>query len=276
MVLFYVNGALVEADAAQISVLDHGLVVGDGVFETVLLHAGRPFALERHLQRIERSAAGLGLEAPDLEELRSAVGEVVKASGLDRGRIRLTITAGDGPLGSGRLAGNQTVVVAVGPESEEHASSSVAVVPWTRNERGALSGLKTTSYGENVRALAWANERGADEAIFANTVDLLCEGTGSNVFVVRGGELVTPTLGSGCLAGITRALVLETHGGAERDVPIADFAAASLDEAFITSSIRGVQPIAAIDGVPMQSCPGPVTEKAAAAYLQLLSTTAEP
>lgn len=276
MAVFYVNGALVDGDDAQVSVLDHGLVVGDGVFETLLLHDGRAFALERHLERLGRSATGLGLDPPDRKELRSAVADVVAASGLRRGRIRLTVTSGIGPLGSGRTAGRQTVVVAVAPESESHDSSAVAVVPWRRNERGALSGLKSTSYGENVRALAWANERGADEAIFANTIDALCEGTGSNVFIVRGGELLTPPLASGCLAGITRDLVIETHGATEVDLPLATFDPATLEEAFLTSSIRGVQPISAIDGVKLASSPGPVTEKAAATYDALLSSTAEP
>jgi branched-chain amino acid aminotransferase len=272
----YVNGALVDDAEAQVSALDHGLVVGDGVFETIFVHEGRPFALERHLVRLERSATGLGLERPDLEEVRGAIGDVVAASGYSRARLRVTVTAGRGPLGSGRLPGRQSVVVAIAPEGEASDSSAVAVVPWRRNERGALSGLKTTSYGENVLALAWAGERGADEAIFANTVENLCEGTGSNIFIVRGGELVTPTLQSGCLAGITRALVLETYGGEERDLPVAEFVPDGLDEAFLTSTVRGVQPISAIDGVALGSCPGPVTAKASAAYLELLGRTAEP
>lgn len=276
MAIVYVNGALVDEDEAQVSVLDHGLVVGDGVFETVRLHDGHVFALQRHLERLARSAGGLGLDPPDLGALRTAVGDVVAASGLAQGRVRLTLTAGKGPLGSGRIPGPPTVVVAVAPEGAQPRSSAVAVVPWTRNERGALAGLKTTSYGENVVALAWANEQGADEAVFANTAGALCEGTGSNVFVVLDGRLVTPPLTSGCLAGITRALVLETHGALEEDLPIGQFAASHVEEAFITSSIRGVQPISAIDAVPLASCPGPVTEKAGAAYAELLASTNEP
>lgn len=276
MAIFYVNGALVDDDEAQVSVLDHGLVVGDGVFESVLLRAGRPFALERHLARMTRSAAGLGLDAPDLDELRRAVAAVVAAAHLDDGRIRLTVTDGRGPLGSGRSPGRQTVVVAVAPALEAWGPAPVVVVPWRRNERGALAGLKTTSYGENVRALAWAAERGAGEAIFANTRDELCEGTGSNIFVGRDGQLCTPPLDSGCLAGITRGLVLETHGATEVDLPLSDFDATVLDEAFITSAIRGVQAVASIDGVPLPNCPGPLTAKAAADYEELRATTDEP
>ena len=274
--LAYVNGELVEESEAQVSALDHGFVVGDGVFETVLLDAGRAFALDRHIDRLARSAAGLGLEPPDLAEVRMAVGRVVTASAIGRGRIRITLTAGRGPLGSARLAGAPTLVVAVAPDADTHRSSSVVVVPWRRNERGALAGLKTTSYGENVLALAYALDRGGDEAIFANTVDNLCEGTGSNIFLVREGHLVTPPLSSGCLAGITRALVLEIVGASEEDVDIAELVPTVVEEAFLTSSLRGVQPIASIDGKELGACPGPVTEKARAAYGELLGSTDEP
>jgi branched-chain amino acid aminotransferase len=276
MTLVYVNGKLVAEQDAVVSAFDHGLVVGDGVFETVLLDAGRPFALRRHLERLERSASGLGIEIPRPAEIRSAVADVVRASGYERGRIRITVTAGNGPLGSARLASSPTLVVAIAPEAGSGTCSSVVVVPWRRNERGALAGLKTTSYGENVVALAYAHDRGADEAIFANTRDELCEGTGSNVFLVRDGRLVTPPLTSGCLAGITRALVLEHVGAVEEDLDLADLDPSHIEEAFLTSSIRGIQPIAAIDGAHLAECPGPVTQKTIALYRDLLATNAEP
>ena len=106
------------------------------------------------------------------------------------------------------------------PLDEAAESSRVATVPWPRNERGALAGLKTTSYGENVVMLAYAKARGAGEAVMANLAGHLCEGTGTNVFYVVDGELRTPSLESGCLAGVTRALVLEWYGGREVDEPI--------------------------------------------------------
>jgi branched-chain amino acid aminotransferase len=272
----YVNGELVAEQDALVSAFDHGLVVGDGVFETVLLDAGRPIALGRHLGRLERSGSGFGIEIPRADEIRSAVADVVRASGFERGRIRITVTAGNGPLGSARLSARPTLVVAVAPESDPGASSSVVVVPWRRNERGALAGLKTTSYGENVLALAYAHDHGADEAIFANTRDALCEGTGSNIFVVRDGRLVTPPCTSGCLAGITRALVLELVDAIEQDLDIAELDPSRVEEAFLTSSIRGIQPIAAVDGARFADCPGPVTRKVAAAYAELLAANAEP
>ena len=134
MSLCYVNGALVDERDARVSALDHGFVVGDGVFETVLLRGGRPFALRRHLERIARSASGLGIEPPDVVEIRRATDDVVRASGLTEGRIRITVTDGLGPLGSARLDGPRTVVVAVAPAEEGHPERcSVAVPPWRRN-----------------------------------------------------------------------------------------------------------------------------------------------
>ena len=124
-------------------------------------------------------------------------------------------------MGSGRAAhASPTLVVALGPLEPRTTPSSAVTVPWPRNERGALAGLKTTSYAENVVALAYADERGGDEAIFANLAGHLCEGTGSNVFYAVGGELRTPTLASGCLAGITRELLLEWCDVVEVDEPI--------------------------------------------------------
>ena len=138
--------------------------------------------------------------------------------------------------------------------------TSVVTVPWPRNERGALAGLKTTSYGENVVALAYAAERHASEAVFANIAGNLCEGTGSNVFYVLDGELRTPTLASGCLAGISRALVLEWYGGREVDEPVDVLGEAS--EVFLVSTTRDVQAVRACDGRELPA-PGPVTREVA-------------
>lgn len=266
-VLVWINGSLVGEDEAYVSFRDHGLVVGDGVFETVKVVDGRPFALTRHLARLRRSALGLGLPAPDLDAVRDGAWRVVEGAGDDGpgageiGRLRITVTGGRGPLGSGRYDDAAlNVVIALATQAAPEGTNDVAVVPWSRNEHGALAGLKTTSYAENVRALAYAHERGASEAIFGNTAGNLCEGTGSNVFLVQDGELVTPPLSAGCLAGVTRALVLEWAGGAERDVPLDALAAA--DEAFLTSTARDVRPIRAVDGRVLPAAPGPVTREA--------------
>lgn len=130
-------------------------------------------------------------------------------------------------------------------------------MPWVRNERSAVAGLKTTSYAENVVALAAAHRAGASEALLANTVGRLCEGTGSNVFVVLDGELHTPPLESGCLAGITRALVVEWAGAKETDLPFE--ALEQAEEVFVTSSLRDAQAVVRLDGRELGTEPGRVT-----------------
>ncbi|MFG2308262.1 aminotransferase class IV [Streptomyces sp. NPDC048566] len=256
----WLDGGLQDMDAARVSVLDHGLTVGDGIFETVKAVHGRPFALTRHLDRLARSARGLGLPEPDADEVRRACAAVLDANPMPLGRLRITYTGGHGPLGSDRGDRGTTLVVALGSSDRRPDTTAVVTVPWTRNERGALTGLKTTSYAENVVALARAREHGASEALFANTVGRLCEGTGSNVFVVLDGEIHTPPVASGCLAGITRALTVEWTGARETDLPVDVLDRA--DEVFLTSTLRDVQAVHRIDGRELPGAPGPVTAKA--------------
>ena len=270
----WLNGALVDEADAAVRVSDHGLTVGDGVFETLRTHGGRPFAVRRHLERLARSAAGMGLAVPDPAGLRVALEEVAAASGLAEAALRITVTSGPGPLGSARGTEGPTVLVTAGALVPRPAGVAVVVVPWPRNERAALAGVKTTSYGENVVALARARSLGADEAIFANLAGHLCEGTGSNVVVATGGRLVTPPLGSGCLAGVTRALVIEACGVLEDDLPLAALAGA--DEAFLTSTTRDVQAIRAVDGRALPAAPGPFTTAAAATFAALVSADPDP
>ncbi|MQA98591.1 MAG: 4-amino-4-deoxychorismate lyase [Streptosporangiales bacterium] len=269
------KATLSDAEQARLSVFDHGLTVGDGVFETVKAVDGRPFALTRHLRRLHRSATGLGLAAPDLDAIADGVAEVLGAGPRSPlARVRITVTGGVSPLGSERGDAAPTMVVAASPMRAWADTGDVAVVPWPRNERGALTGLKTTSYGENVRALQHARAHGASEAIFGNTVGNLCEGTGSNVFCVIGGRLVTPPLSAGPLDGITRALVLEWVGGEEQDVPLG--ALAEAEEAFLTSTTRDVQPIRAVDGHVLPAAPGPFTRRAMEIFAERGATDLDP
>lgn len=258
--MIWVNGGLRAADAAQVSVLDHGLTVGDGIFETVKSVRGRTFALTRHLDRLTRSARGLGLPDPDHDEVRAACAAVLDANPVEMGRLRITYTGGLSPLGSDRGDAGPTLVVAVGETHRRPDTTAVITVPWTRNERGAVTGLKTTSYAENVVALARAREQDASEALFANTVGDLCEGTGSNVFVVLDGQLHTPPVSSGCLAGITRALTVDWTGAQETRLPFDVLDRA--EEIFLTSSLRDVQAVHRVDGRTLPGAPGPVTTKA--------------
>jgi len=275
----WVDGALVAVDQARISPFDHGLLVGDGVFETIRVYGGHPFAWTRHLDRLAHSADGLGLPVPDRDELRAAAVAVLQANDHLEARLRITVTGGVAPLGSERGAAGPTVVVASSPLRPWPAAVSVVVVPWVRNDRGATAGLKTTSYAENVRALAYAHERGASEAMFANTRDELCEATGSNVFVVRDGVVATPPGSSGCLLGVTRALVLELaakSGITVDESPLSLDALRDADEAFLTSTTREVQPISAVDDRALPSVPGPVAATLSTAFTALVAQDLDP
>jgi branched-chain amino acid aminotransferase len=276
-VFAYVNGSVVSEAEAAVDIFDHGFTVGDGVFETIALRNGTAFALTRHLTRLVRSAVRMGLPRPDLQELRRAVHLVVAANPeIGWGAIRVTYTSGPGSVGSGRGRSGATIVVGAREIPRHDSLAEVITVPWPRNDRGALVGIKTTSYAENALALADAHRQGATEAIFANTQGNLCEGTGANVFLVINGELVTPPLSAGCLDGITRGLLMELCGlpVEERDVPVEVLYLS--DEAFLTSATRDVQPIRSVDGRGVPTCPGPLTERAAAAYAALLADDPDP
>ena len=269
----WADGRILGTGEAAVPANDHSVVVGDGVFETTKLLDGVPFALTRHLARLARSAAGLGIQAPDDARIREAIAEVVAA---DRraGLLRITWSSGPGPLGSGRGDGPGTLVLSTGPGNVWPATERVHLGPWTRNEHGALTGLKTTSYAENALALAAAHRRGCTEALFRNTAGHLCEGTGTNVFLVVDDVLVTPPLSSGCLAGVTRGLLLELVEVVERDVALDEIEVAS--EAFLSSATRDVSSIAAVDDHDLPTAPGPVTTAVAAAFADLVARTPDP
>jgi branched-chain amino acid aminotransferase len=275
----WIDGEMVPVAEAKVSVMDHGLVVGDGVFETLRVYGGVPFAWSRHLARLRASADGLGLRLPDVSSLHAAADAVLEANGLTEARLRITVTGGVAPPGSGRANATPTTFMLASPIDPATPDVDVVIVPWTRNENGALAGLKTISYASNVRALAFAHERGAGEAIFPNTKGNLCEATGSNVFLVPDAELITPPATAGCLLGVTRALVLElAHRSGieavERDVAVG--ALAEADEAFLSSTTREVQPIARVDGTPMRKVGGPVSSRLAAAFRDLVAHDLDP
>lgn len=262
----WVDGALTDPYAPALSAIDHGVTVGDGVFETAKVVRGEVFAYSRHAERLDRGLAGLGLDPADRSVVSAGITAVL-AEPLEFGRIRWTVTAGPGPLGSERGEGGYTYIVTAAPVPPPPASISVVTVPWTRNERAATVGLKTTSYADNVVALAHARARSAGEAILANTRGELCEGTGSNIFVVLDGVIVTPPLTSGALAGVTRELVLEWCG--EDGIPIREEsllmeALSEADEVFITSSTRDVLPVERVDDRVLSV--GPLTRVAAESF----------
>jgi branched-chain amino acid aminotransferase len=238
----WLNGRLYDdPDQAMIAGTDHGLVVGDGVFETLKVTERGAFAVRRHLSRLSRSAAALQLPAPDHGQIRKAIEAVLEGRGFPCGKLRITYTGGGGPLGSEAAYGPPTLIAALAPADAAAPIASIVTTPWTRNEHGALAGVKSISYAENVRALRYAAERQATEAIFLNTAGHVCEGTGSNIFLVFADTIITPPLSSGPLAGITRELIMEWSSVQERDLTLDE--AKRADEVFITSSMRNVQAV---------------------------------
>lgn len=259
------NGELYGPDDnPSVPVTDHGLVVGDGVFEALKITAAGPFAVQKHLDRMTRSSAALQLPSPDHAVVRAAIEAVCDGQDWEFGKIRITYTGGEGPLGSQAAYGPPTLVVIAEPASPPEPVVDVVTAPWRRNENGALAGVKSTSYAENVRGLAYAHERDASETIFLNTVGDVCEGTGSNLYCVFGNRVVTPPLASGPLAGITREVLLDWCDVIEEDFTMTQ--AAQADEVFITSSLRDVQAVRRWDAVEY-AAPGPRTAEIAAEFL---------
>lgn len=258
------QGALVAAADATVSAFDHGFTVGDGIFETMKVVDGRLFLWPWHLERLHASAEHMRIPLPDdalltdvvMAIARDSVGEVGAAA-----RVRLTISAGLGPLGSARFEVPPTIVCAASAMPVRSGDARLHIASWPRNERSPLSGVKSTSYAENVLALAEATSVGAGEALFFNTAGALCEGTGSNVFIVEGGVVVTPPRSAGLLAGVTRRFVLgladERIPALERSISPAELAAA--DEVFITSTFQDVRGVCDIDGRALDV--GPVTRE---------------
>ena len=268
---FWLNGRICQPAEAVISPFDHGLLVGDGVFETLVARGGVAFAALEHWERLVRSCEVMGLMPMSWDDFQRAIATVLEANGLTEARVRVTQTSGEGPLGSDRGAGQGTMLVTASGLNAWGPTERVLVAPWTRNEHGALAGVKSISYAENVRALAHAKARGCGEALLANTRGELCEGTGSNVFVVRRGRLMTPPLSSGCLAGVTRMLVLRACAEAgiecaEEAMPVAVLK--ECEEAFLTSSTRDVHAISEVDGRALEE--GKVTEAVGEAFAELV------
>ena len=262
----WVNGRLVDADDATVSVFDHGLTVGDGVFETAKVVGGVPVRADPAPRPAGGSAAGLGLPAPDdgagarrgrrgARRQRRAPRRAAAAAhhGTPAAPSPLGSDRGDAGTDAGRRAGADD---RRGPIDRRRSSSCRGAA----TSAAPSAGVKTTSYAENVVALAHAKAAAASEAVFANTAGKLCEGTGSNVFVVLDGELVTPPLASGCLAGVTRGAGARVGRRGRGDLPIG--ALAEADEVFLTSSTRDVQAVhgrGRAGAAGRSDKPGPVT-----------------
>lgn len=273
MTSVWIDGRLVAPDEAMVPAVSPGVQVGLGVFEALAVVGGEAFALTRHLGRLARSAEIVGVPVPYTDdELRAAVGAVL-ATDPEASKVRITVSA----MGVAGAADTAPPVVVVNSVRQAPWPDTARVVlsSFVRNERAPSSGAKTNSYADNVLALAAARHAGADEALLCDSNGFLSEGTSSNVFVVVDGELCTPSLANGGLGGMTRELLCEIVPVRRRDdITVAQLLTAP--EVFVTSSTRGVHPVASIDGRPVEQCPGPLTVAAADAYAALQRRTLDP
>ena len=279
--IIYLNGSLVPREGAKISPFDRGFLYGYGLFETMRSYGGRLFRLDRHLARLMGGAEKLGFAAAlDPTELVQALYKTIEANKLSDARIRLTVSAGEGER---RLAlpsgGTLTIIIVaeelVPPPSQFYRKCLCAVlVSPMRNSLSPLSRIKSTNFLDNLIAHSEAVALGADEAILLNERGFVCECSTSNIFLVMGGKLITPSVESGILPGITREAVLELANAlgievVEREVRVAELLRA--DEAFLTNSIIEIRPITEIvDGKPIGlGKPGDVTKRLMTAYREL-------
>ncbi|HEY3945711.1 MAG TPA: aminotransferase class IV [Solirubrobacteraceae bacterium] len=227
-----VDGALMLAAAATIPANDEGLLRGDGIFEVIRVYDGKPFALEAHLQRLERSALNLRL-ALDLESVRAEAARLLAhaGSGPDHELLRIVVTRG----------GHRILLTEPLPAARERVRLGTVTYSPTR----VLDGVKSLSYAANMLATRVARERGFDEALLVTPHGHVLEAPTSSIFWVKDGEVFTPPLSNHILASITRALVIDTAGASERSCTLDELGQA--DEAFLTSTTREVQPVAQID-----------------------------
>lgn len=276
----HLNGRLVPEDAARISPFDRGLTLGDAVFESLRAYGGRPFGLDAHLARLQRSldAARIAVQA---EGLRKAVEDVLQANGFGHAEapdaaIRMTVTRGVGGRGaSPKGVGAPTVLVTatpvhVPPEVYEKGLRVVATRRRRVPETSLDPGIKSTNYLVHVLARLEAEDAGADDALFLDAAGHVVEATQANVFAIHEGKLLTPPLAVGCLPGATRTVILRLAPGLgltaqERALTLADLQAA--DEVFLSSSVTELAPVVAIEGQPVGAgVPGRLTRALHEAY----------
>ncbi|HEY1777141.1 MAG TPA: branched-chain-amino-acid transaminase [Solirubrobacteraceae bacterium] len=273
-----------DAAKASVSVLDHGLLYGDGVFEGIRFYAGEPFLLERHLRRLRDCARCLGLEIPASEaELTALCAEAIARFEADDGYLRLIVTRGRGQLGVSPHTCERptTILIAAAlqlypAELYEHGLDVVTSTLRRASADSLPPQVKSLNYLTSVLAAAEARARGAHEALLLNAAGEICECTADNVFFARDGRLTTPPVASGALDGITRGhvIALLRADGLEVSEEVAVLADAwTADEAFLTGTGAEVVPIASIDGRAL-SAPGPLTRRAQQLFARSLPALA--
>lgn len=245
MAIVWCDGRFVEEGEFKVSPFDRGLCHGLSFFETLLAVKGQPRLVREHLDRLTSGLERLGVNSVELAEegIRQAMVSLLARNGLEKGmaRIRFTVSLGEGPLDrtdSGKAWAWMTAA-AVGPAPD---GISMTLAPWRRDRENVLRGLKVGNYAEHLIALDMARREGFDEMLFYNTADELCEAAMANVFLIHKGKLLTPGLDSGCLAGVTRQLVMRL--ASQHDIrciekPLAKSDVKKAEGIFLTSSVKG-------------------------------------
>lgn len=256
----WLNGQVLDGSAARIAPDDRGLLLGDGVFETLAVRDGAPLRVAAHLDRLTRSCEALDLPPPySHTRLSEALAQVTLANRLEHGALRLTVTRGSAPRGLRPPAEQRpTVLISAAASTVGAPAPATAVIAQTvrRNEHSPLSRIKSLNYLDGVLAQIEAARRGADDALLLNTAGFVAEATIANVFVVLGQHVVTPRPEDGVLPGIMRAAVIDATGAEEAPISPSDLAAAS--EVFL-SNVSGVVPVVRIDEEAVgDGQPGPV------------------
>lgn len=271
-----VDGAVVAPEAAKVSVFDRGFLYGDSVYEVIRTYGGRPWALEEHLGRLERSAEMIGMRLPVSQDtLREEVHRGLEAAGEPEAYVRIVVTRGAGPIGLDPALAERPVrivlVLPLVPQPVAQYADGVSVVLVEPGPRAGLlpvseSGTaKTGNYLPNVLAVRDARAKGGYEALLLDPSGRVWEGASSNVFIVRGGALRTPPLTAGILEGITRRHVIRIARARGRVVEEADVTrddVVGAEEVFLTSTLREIVPVVRIDGRPVSDGrPGPVARE---------------
>jgi branched-chain amino acid aminotransferase len=274
-----VNGEPRTSGDAHVSARDRGFTLADGLFETMRIRQGRAFRLDHHLARLGRGLLALHILSP--AGMREWVlGAIETAGPGEEASLRLTVTRGIGAGGLAPVAAQPTVVITISPmpvfpDRIYESGLAAHVASGRRNERAMTTGLKTLAYVDSVAGFLEAQRAGADEALFLDTDGHCSEATASNLFVWTGSLLLTPPMSCGALPGITRASVLELASGLGLDTsdrPVTLEQTVEAEEAFLSSSLRGVAPLVRIGGRAIGAgSPGPVTRRLAAAYAALVA-----
>lgn len=273
----WLGGELMPLAQAKVSVMDHGLLYGDGVFEGIRFYAGKPFLLEEHLRRLEASAQAIALRLPwTRDQMESAIYKVIAAYGHPEGYIRLVVTRGAGALGIDPVSCRQPELIIIADSlsmvSEQSRTQGISTIiasvrrlpPDTLDSR-----IKSLNYLNQILARIEANQAGVEEALLLNRQGMVAEGTADNVFVVRDGELYTPPVTDGALEGITRATIIllaREEGLAVHEASMAQYDLYTADECFLTGTGAELIPVREIDGRNVKKCPGPVYEKLLGAF----------